>query len=613
MKTSGSKKTKPGKPRKKISVPKTRKKTTASKSVKRQVSSGKKSTGSRQTTKVKQERKKRASTITGSRESSNDLKKFKFISDNSNDAYFLVDHRAQFCYVNKAACSMLGYSEDELLKLGVPDVDIVYDKIKYQELFDLTQKKKVPSFETTNMRKNGSSFPSEITATGYKINGKLYMFAALRDITLRKQAEQILLKEKKFFETAINCLPGVFYIFEHSGKFLRWNKNFEKITGYSGKEISKMTPLDFFDKEEKKIVADKIQEVFVKGESSVKADIVLKNGEKLPFYFTGLRLKIGDKTCLIGTGIDISEHRKAEEQILLSRQEWEEIFNNITDMITVHDKDFNIIRANSAAEQVLGLSLLKDKPLKCFEYYHGKNKPPENCLSCTCIKTGKPAVFEAFEPHLNMFVETRAMPKFDVNNNMVGLIRVTRDITDRKKIESEHGKLLDVVTKAKIEWEKTFDSVTELIILIDKEFNIIRCNKSFSDFTGLAISELIGKKCHEFFAPEPEQFAHCKDFMLRGEPITRAEMNIKDNYWFYINSQPIKDKKGDFKHTVIIATDITDMKDTQQKLIKSEKELMKRLQELEKFYNMAIGREVKMKELKKKIKELQLELSGNGG
>ncbi len=116
-----------------------------------------------------------------------DINKFKFFSDNSNDAHFLIGKDAKFQYANKTACRMFGYSEDEFLTLSVPDVDDVYDVSKCRELFDLIQLEPVPPFETINRRKDGTVFPSEITVTGYHIEGINYTFAALRDTTERKK------------------------------------------------------------------------------------------------------------------------------------------------------------------------------------------------------------------------------------------------------------------------------------------------------------------------------------------------------------------------------------------------------------------------------------------
>ena len=105
--------------------------------------------------------------------------------------------------------------------------------------------------------------------------------------------KESLLRETDFPELIIDSLPGIFYFFNDTGKFLRWNKNFEKVYGYSTKEISKMTTLDFFEGEDKKCVTERIKEVFIKGKSFVESDFVSKNGKRTPYYFTGLRLKIG--------------------------------------------------------------------------------------------------------------------------------------------------------------------------------------------------------------------------------------------------------------------------------------------------------------------------------
>jgi len=129
-----------------------------------------------------------------------EIEKFKFISDNANNAHFLVDRDAKFHYVNQTSCRMLGYSEDELLKLGVPDVDIEYGLERYQALFELIQKEAVPPVETVNRRKDGTTFPSEITVTGYQIEGKPYMFAVLRDITERRINEKALQNAKEDIE-----------------------------------------------------------------------------------------------------------------------------------------------------------------------------------------------------------------------------------------------------------------------------------------------------------------------------------------------------------------------------------------------------------------------------
>jgi len=141
----------------------------------------------------------------------------------------------------------------------------------------------------------------------------------------RKRVEESLLREKNFSESIIDSLPGIFYFFDDTGKFLRWNKNFEKVSGYSAEEISKMSPLDFFELEDKKEVAKRIQEVFIKEKSSVEANFVSKNGNRTPYYFTGLRLIIGNTHYLAGMGIDITNRKRFEEAIAESEKRFRSI------------------------------------------------------------------------------------------------------------------------------------------------------------------------------------------------------------------------------------------------------------------------------------------------
>jgi len=66
---------------------------------------------------------------------------------------------------------------------------------------------------------------------------------------------------------------------------------------------------------------------------------------------------------------------------------WQEIFDTLTDMVTIHDAEFRIVKANTAARKLLGLPFVNPTPTRCFRAFHGASEPPPGCPSCSCMAT----------------------------------------------------------------------------------------------------------------------------------------------------------------------------------------------------------------------------------
>ncbi|MEK7698788.1 MAG: PAS domain S-box protein, partial [Planctomycetota bacterium] len=366
--------------------------------------------------------------------------RYSSLFNNANDMIQSISPEGKFLFVNPAWLKTMGYTAEELKELTI--FDIIYKDCK-DHCTNLFQKvmsgESLTDIQVRFISKDGRLIDLEGNVTARMVNGKIVASHGIfHDITEQKIAAEKLINERNFSETVINSLPGIFYIFDDKGKFVRWNKNFEKVSGYSAEEMERMGPLDFFEGKNKELIDDRIREVFTKGATIADATLTSKNGRQIPYLFTGQRLATANTSYLVGMGIDLSERKQMEEILFQVTQDWQDTFNSITDMVTVHDKDFNIIHANNAAEKILGLPLMKDlTERKCFRFYHGTEMPPAGCPSCSCLKTGKPAAFELFEPHLNMHIEIRAIPRFDTSHNIIGLVHVVRDITERKKLEDQ--------------------------------------------------------------------------------------------------------------------------------------------------------------------------------
>ena len=131
----------------------------------------------------------------------------------------------------------------------------------------------------------------------------------------RRKVEAIASSERAFSDTIIESTAGILYLYDEDGQFLRWNRSFETFTGYAAHEIERMHPTDFFRGSDKPLLTARIAEVFEKGEASVEAPLLAKNGTTTPFLLTGRRIVFEGKTCLVGVGIDISERKRAEEAL----------------------------------------------------------------------------------------------------------------------------------------------------------------------------------------------------------------------------------------------------------------------------------------------------------
>lgn len=300
----------------------------------------------------------------------------------------------------------------------------------------------VPPLEHRIIHKDGSIRWVRNTALlRYDKEGKLVAYDGLiSDITERKQAKELLIETTRALQLLINSSPLAIIAVDPEGIVTLWNPAAERIFGWKEHEVlGHLNPI---------VPEDKVDEFRIlygrtlKGELLIGLELRRQRKDGTMIYISLSTAPIydakGSITGVMGVISDITERKNMEEQIYEITHDWEDTFNSIIDMVTVHDKDWNIIRANKAAEKILHLPILeKTKEPKCFRYYHGTEKPPEGCPSCQCLQTGMPAIFELFEPHLNMFIEIRAIPRFDSNNNLRGLIHVVRDITARKKIEEE--------------------------------------------------------------------------------------------------------------------------------------------------------------------------------
>jgi PAS domain S-box-containing protein len=265
---------------------------------------------------------------------------------------------------------------------------------------------------------------------------------SLQDITDRKLAEDQIRKEKQLSDSIINSLPGIFYLFDDSGRMLRWNENLETISGYTSVEIANMRPAEFVDPAERDMIEVKIAEILNHGIVELEAFILTKSGEKIPFYFTGSRVVFETRVCIIGMGINISERRKAEQQLKENEQQLEVIYHTVRDiiyMLSVEKERYKFISIN---HQFLESTGLQEKQV-IGRYVN--EVIPEPSLSTVLekyresIKTKKTVTWkESTEYPSGVKVAlVTVSPVMDEEGKCIKLVGSVSDITEREEAEKE--------------------------------------------------------------------------------------------------------------------------------------------------------------------------------
>ncbi|MEI6207860.1 MAG: PAS domain S-box protein [Desulfuromonadales bacterium] len=243
----------------------------------------------------------------------NSESRYRTLFDSAGDGILIVDMNGFIRGANEIFCSRLGYREEELLGKD-PESFVAPENAEYvPERGSRLKEQGHAIFETVLVSRDGVRIPTEISARVIDFAGQPVVMSLARDITERKTAEERLLREKEFSVAILNSLPGAFYIIDTSEKFLRWNENFEKITGYSSDEFCRISPLDLFGGTDRDLVRERIHDVFVTGAAEVEAELVTTSGKRIPYLFTGQTIRIEGSFCLIGMGIDITERKLIEE------------------------------------------------------------------------------------------------------------------------------------------------------------------------------------------------------------------------------------------------------------------------------------------------------------
>jgi len=237
-----------------------------------------------------------------------------FALDRVSDAIYWLDKEGRFFYANAAASRLLGYTQEELLSLGVSDIDPNYPPEAWASHWQELKQAKSLSFESCEITKDGRVIHTEVIANYLQYGGQEYNCAIVRDITSRKQAEH----ELGLMKTAVEKSSTSFYRLSAKGEVLYVNDHACHSLGYSREELIGRCVWEFdpdFPPEAWPPMWEGLKKT---GAVFIESHHRRKDGTLFPVEITGNYICADGEEYSFAFVQDITGRKRIEEQLMLA-------------------------------------------------------------------------------------------------------------------------------------------------------------------------------------------------------------------------------------------------------------------------------------------------------
>jgi two-component system cell cycle sensor histidine kinase/response regulator CckA len=396
------------------------------------------------------------------------------------------------------------------------------------------------------------------------------------DITERKQAEKALEESETRFRTVTeNSLTGVYILQE--GRFLYVNPAFTQIFGYSREEIEQhLNPLDTVHPDDRAMVAERIRRRL---DGHVDAMHYLfrgvrKDGVVIHCEVLGRRIDYRGAPVIIGTILDVTERKRAEDALQDSEARTRAIVNTAADAIITASEHGIIESFNPAASRIFGYSpgevIGRNLNVLMPEPYAGEH----DGYLANYARTGVPRIIGIGRELVARRKDGTVFPiDLSVAEVRIGDRRlftgIVRDITERKRAENALRAERNLVSAI-------LDTAGALVIALDTQGRVIRFNRACEQVTGYTFEDVEGRPLWDVLPP-PDEVAPVRAVF---ENLRAGQFpNQHENYWIAKDgtrrliswsNTVILDARGEVEYIVGTGIDITDRERAERALRESE-------------------------------------------
>jgi len=273
----------------------------------------------------------------------------------------------------------------------------------------------------------------------------------------------------------------------------------------------------------------------------------------------------------------VSELEQVEETLKHSKKKFKELIENTFVGVYRTTSDGRITMANPALVRMLGYSSFEELSQRNLEKERFAHQYQRSIFKDLIEREGKVVGLESAwrkRDGTTLFITENAWVVRDESGKTLYYEGILQDITERKEAE-------DKINQAAEDWSKTFDAISDLVFVQDKDFKLIKVNKSVCDLLKVKLGDLIGKKCYEVLHKSDKPWTNCpfvnalKDKRPHIEEVYDPNIGVP----LLISTSPLFDENGELTGAVHIAKDITERKKLEEALRKFEEKYRKLFKE----------------------------------